>query len=254
MGTRNAPMRRLTPPTQPSPVIQVQEDGDNLIPFAKCSRVVSRSPPPSLPSQSLRLTPQRYGDIFWENLSQRPSPTWMEEHYIPPLLRATGCSQPGLYPPEGLPPPEMLCRRKRRRPHLVGTQQGPGGIPARVRAVTYHLEDLRRRQRIINELKKAQWGSPEATSEPLVPDEEGCEFPSTTKYPALEAERATYPWEEDHFLTPGRAQLLWSPWSPLGQEGSCLSRQLSSLPSYSTVTASRNPLYNPWGMELQPEE
>lgn len=136
----------------------------------------------------------------------------------------------------------------------MGTQQGPGGIPARVRAVTYHLEDLRRRQRIINELKKAQWGSPAATSEPLVPDEEGCEFPSTTKYPALEAERATYPWEEDHFLTPGRAQLLWSPWSPLGQEGSCLSRQLSSLPSYSTVTASRNPLYNPWGMELQPEE
>nr|XP_019570663.1 PREDICTED: protein INCA1 isoform X2 [Rhinolophus sinicus]XP_019570664.1 PREDICTED: protein INCA1 isoform X2 [Rhinolophus sinicus] len=168
--------------------------------------------------------------------------------------RATDCSQPGMYPPEGLPPPEMLCRRKRRRPHLAGMQQGPGGIPARVRAVTYHLEDLRRRQRIINELKKAQWGSSGVASEPLVPDEAGCGLPSTTEYPGLEEERASYPREEDHFLPPGRDQLLWSPWSPLGQEGSCLSRQLSSLPHYSSVTASRNPLYNLWGMKLQSEE
>lgn len=42
----------------------------------RCSRVVSRSPPSSLPFQSLRLTPQRYGDIFWENLRQRPR--WVE--------------------------------------------------------------------------------------------------------------------------------------------------------------------------------
>ncbi|KAM5215257.1 protein INCA1 isoform 2-T7 [Hipposideros larvatus] len=239
-------MRRLSPVTQPSPVMQVQEDGDNHIPFAKCSRVVRRSPTSSLPSQSLRLTPQHYGDI-WENLSQRPSPTWMEEQYIPPLL-------PGMYPPEGLPHPEMLCRRKRRRPHLAGMQQGSGGIPARVRAVTDHLEDLRRRQRIINELKKARWGSSGAASEPLVPDEAGCGLPSITEYPELEEERAPYPREEDHFLPPGRDQLLWSPWSPLGLEGSCLSRQQSSLPHYSTVTASRNPLYNLWGMEMQSEE
>nr|KAF6456496.1 inhibitor of CDK, cyclin A1 interacting protein 1 [Rousettus aegyptiacus] len=220
--------------------MQVQEDGDNFIPFAKCSRVVSRSPSPSLPSQSLRLTPQRYGDLFWENLSQRPSPTWMEEQYIPPLL--------------GLPRPEMLCRRKRRRSHLAGMQQGPGGNPARVRAVSYHLEDLRRRQRIINELKKAQWGSSGAASEPLVSDAVGCGFPSNTEYPGLEEEKATYPQAEDHFLSPHRAQLLCSPWSPLGQEGPCLSRQLSSLTPCSTVTISRNPLYNPWGMEMQSEE
>ncbi|XP_053766687.1 protein INCA1 [Desmodus rotundus] len=247
-------MKRLSPTTQPSLVVQVPEDGDNLIPFAKCSRVVSRSPPLSMPSQSLRLTPQHYRDIFWDDLSQRPSPTWMEEQYIPPLLRATGCSQTGMYPLEGLPPPEMLCRRKRRHPYLTGMQQGPGGIPARVRAVTYHLEDLKRRQRIINELKKAQWGSSGAVSEPLLSDEVGCRFPSTTEHSDLEKERATYPREEDHFLPPGKAQLLWSPWNPLVQEGSCLSRQLSSLPPYSTVTASRNPLYSPWGMELQSEE
>ncbi|XP_015997488.1 protein INCA1 isoform X2 [Rousettus aegyptiacus] len=243
----SAPMRRISPTTQPSPVMQVQEDGDNFIPFAKCSRVVSRSPSPSLPSQSLRLTPQRYGDLFWENLSQRPSPTWMEEQYIPPLL-------PGVYPPQGLPRPEMLCRRKRRRSHLAGMQQGPGGNPARVRAVSYHLEDLRRRQRIINELKKAQWGSSGAASEPLVSDAVGCGFPSNTEYPGLEEEKATYPQAEDHFLSPHRAQLLCSPWSPLGQEGPCLSRQLSSLTPCSTVTISRNPLYNPWGMEMQSEE
>ncbi|XP_066222338.1 protein INCA1 [Saccopteryx leptura] len=247
-------MKRLSPATQPSPVVHVHEDGGNLIPFAKCSRVVSRSLPSSLPSQSLRLTPQHYGDTFWDNLSQRPRPTWMEEQYIPSLLRSTDCSQSGVYSLEGLPPPETLCRRKRRRPYFAGMQQGPGGIPARVRAVTYHLEDLRRRQRIINELKKAQRYSSRAASEPLVPGEAGCRFPSTTEQSNLEEERATYPQEEDHFLPPARAQLLWSPWSPLVQEGSCLSRQLSSLPPYSTVTASRNPFYSAWGTEFQSEE
>ncbi|XP_060060240.1 protein INCA1 isoform X2 [Erinaceus europaeus] len=225
--------------------MQFQEDGDNHIPFAKCSRVVSRSPPHSLPSQSRRMTPQHYGDCFWENLSQRPSPAWMEEQYIPPWL-------PGVYRPEGLPPPEMLCRRKRRRSHLSAVQQAHGGIPARVRAVTYHLEDLRRRQRNVNELKKTQWGSSGPASEPLVLGKDGCGSPSTSQYSHLEEERATT--KEDYSLPPGRAQLLWSPWSPLGQEGSCVSGQLSSLAPYSTVTAYRNCLYNPGGMELQPEE
>ncbi|XP_062030818.1 protein INCA1 isoform X1 [Lepus europaeus] len=229
--------------------MQVQEYGDNLIPFAKCSRVVSRSPSPSLPSQSLvpRVLEmsQRYGDVFWENLSQRPSPTWMEEKYIPPTLRATGCSQPGLYPPEGLLPPEVLCRRKRKRPQLERMQHGPGSIPARVRAVTYHLEDIRKRQRTINELKKGQWGSSGAASEPLVLEEEDCGFPSTAGYSEL---------EEDHGLAPDSAQLLWSPWSPLGQEVSCSSRQWSSLAPFSAATARRDPFSRPWGMELESEE
>ncbi|KAI4533214.1 hypothetical protein MG293_016233 [Ovis ammon polii] len=168
-------MRRLNPASQPSPVMQVQEDADNLIPFAKCSRVVSRSPPPSLPSQSLGLMPQRYGDTFWENLSQRPR------------------------------------------------------------------------------LKKAQWGSSGAASGPLLVDSDGCGFPSTTEHPDREEERADYP-QENHFLISGRAQLLWSPWSPLGQEGSCLSRQLGSMGSFSAVTATRNPFYHPWLVELQSEE
>ncbi|XP_060060241.1 protein INCA1 isoform X3 [Erinaceus europaeus] len=173
------------------------------------------------------------------------NPAWMEEQYIPPWL-------PGVYRPEGLPPPEMLCRRKRRRSHLSAVQQAHGGIPARVRAVTYHLEDLRRRQRNVNELKKTQWGSSGPASEPLVLGKDGCGSPSTSQYSHLEEERATT--KEDYSLPPGRAQLLWSPWSPLGQEGSCVSGQLSSLAPYSTVTAYRNCLYNPGGMELQPEE
>ncbi|XP_023419336.1 protein INCA1 isoform X1 [Cavia porcellus] len=224
--------------------MQVQEDEENLIPFAKCSQVVSRSLPDSLLSQSLRPTPKCYGDTFWENLTRRSSPIWMEEQCLPPMLRTTGCSQPGLYPPGGLPPPEMLCRRKRKRPQLKGMQQGPGAIPARVRAVAYHLEDLRRRQRTINELKKAQWGISEAAPEPLEVHEESCEFLRPSEYPDLEKEEATYPQEEDHLTTPGRAQLLWSPWSPLGQEEACASRQLSSL-VYSTLTARGNPVYNP---------
>ncbi|XP_021093749.1 protein INCA1 isoform X2 [Heterocephalus glaber] len=191
--------------------MQVQEDEANLLPFAKCSRVVLRSPPASLPSQGLRLTPNRYGDIFWENLTQRPSRVWMEEQYIPSMLRATGCSQLGSCPPpEGLPPPEMLCRR-RRRPRLDRMQQGPGGIPARVRAVAYHLEDLRRRQRTINEIKKAQWGISEAAPEPLVVPEGGCGFLSTSQYPDLEKEKATYPQEEDHFIIPAALVSLESP-------------------------------------------
>ncbi|XP_025720102.2 protein INCA1 [Callorhinus ursinus] len=246
-------MRRLGPATQPSPV--VQENGDHLIPFAKCSRVVRRSAPPGLASQSLGLPPQRSGALFWKNLSQRPSPTWTEEQYTPPLLRATGCSQPGLYTLEGLPPPEVLCRRKRRRPRLAGMQQGPAGVPARVKAVTYHLEDLRRRQRLINEQKKAQWGSSGAASEPLALADDHRGVPNATAYRGPEEDRAAYPQEDGHPLTAGRPQLLWSPWSPLGRGGgSCLPRRLGSLASFSAVTASRKLLCKPWGMEVQSEE
>ncbi|XP_012787353.2 protein INCA1 isoform X1 [Sorex araneus] len=241
-------MRRLNPDTQPHSNIQMQENEENLIPFAKYSRVVSRTPPPSLPAQSLRLTPKHYGDFFWENISQRPSPTWMEEQYFPPQLRVSARSQLDLYRPEGLLPPEMLCRRKRRS-HLSGVRRGTGGTPARVRAVTYHLEDLRRRQRIINDMKEAQWGSSgaAAASVPLMLAEDDCGFPSATQCPDLEEERAPYPLEQDHHLTPGRAQLLWSPWTPLGHKGSHFSRCQASC---STGT----PLYNPWEPELQSEE
>ncbi|XP_032695866.1 protein INCA1 [Lontra canadensis] len=245
-----APARRPGPATRPA----VRDDGHKLIPFAKCSRVVRRSAPPGLSSQSPRLMPQRYGDLFWENLSQKPSPSWMEEQYTPPLQRATGCSQPGLYPPEGLPPPELLCRRKRRRPPLAGMQQGPGGIPARVRAVAYHLEDLRRRQRLINERKNAQWGSSGAASEPLALAHDRGGVPRATQYRGLEEERAAYPQEDGHPLTSGQPQLLWSPWSPLAQGGSCFPRRLGSLASYSAVRASRTLLCKPWGMEVRSEE
>lgn len=49
-------------------------------------------------------------------------------------------------------------------------------------------------------------------------------------------------------------QLLWSPWSPLDQGGSCLPRRLGSLASYSAVGASRTLLCKPWGMEVRSEE
>ncbi|XP_075847971.1 protein INCA1 isoform X2 [Microtus pennsylvanicus] len=229
-----------------------QEDGNNILPFAKSSRVVSRSSRCSQPSQSSRPMPQPYGDTFWENLSRRSSSNWMEEQYIPPMLRTTGYSQPGLHPLEGLPPPAKLWRRKRKKLHLERMQTGPGNIPARVRAVTYHLEDLRRRQRIINELKKAQWGSSEVPSElPQVP-EEGYGFLSTTEYLDMEEERGTDPQEENYLVTP-RDQLLWSPWTPLGQGGTYASGRLNSL-AHSTVTARRNPTYNPQRMELESEE
>lgn len=181
--------------------MQGQEDGDSILPFAKCSRVVSRFSPCSLPPQNRRPMPQPYGDAFWENLSQRSSSNWMVEQYIPPILRATDCSRPSLHPLEGLPPPEKLWRRKRKKLHLERMQKGPGSIPARVRAVTYHLEDLRRRQGIINELKRAQWGSSDATPE-LPALEEGFELLSTTKYFDVEEERATYPQKETYSVTP----------------------------------------------------
>ncbi|KAM4842865.1 protein INCA1 isoform 2-T3 [Thomomys bottae] len=205
-----APRRTFSPATQSNSVMQVQEDGDNLMPFAKCSKVVSRSTPLSLPSQSLKPMDQHYGDVFWENLSQSSSPNWMEEQYIPPKLTGISCSQPGLYPPEELPPPEILCRRKRRRLHLEKIHQRPGGIPARVRAVTYHLEDLRRRQRTINELKKAQWGSCRVASEALLLEAEGCGFPGPTENYDLEAKKATFLQEQSHSIDPDRAQVCWT--------------------------------------------
>ncbi|XP_031209362.1 protein INCA1 isoform X2 [Mastomys coucha] len=224
--------------------MQGQEDGDSILPSAKCSRVVSRFSPCSLPSKNSRPMSQLYGDTFWENLSQRSSSNWMVEQNIPPIL-------PGLHPLEGLPPPEKLWRRKRKKLHLERMQKGPGSIPACVRAVTYHLEDLRRRQRVINELKKAQWGSSDATPElPVL--EEDCELPSTTKYFDMVEERATYPPEETYFVTP-RDQLFWSPWTPVDQQGTYASGRLSSL-AYSTVTARKNPTYNPQRMELESEE
>ncbi|EDL12607.1 protein INCA1 isoform 1 [Mus musculus] len=231
--------------------MQGQEDGDSILPFAKCSRVVSRFSPCSLPPQNRRPMPQPYGDAFWENLSQRSSSNWMVEQYIPPILRATDCSRPSLHPLEGLPPPEKLWRRKRKKLHLERMQKGPGSIPARVRAVTYHLEDLRRRQGIINELKRAQWGSSDATPE-LPALEEGFELLSTTKYFDVEEERATYPQKETYSVTP-RDQLLWTPWTPVGQQGTYASGQLSSL-TYSTATARKNPVYDPQAMELESEE
>ncbi|VFV28898.1 protein inca1-like [Lynx pardinus] len=89
-------MRRLGPAAQPRPVVQGEDRADDLIPFAKCSRVVSRPAPPRLPSQSLTLMPQRYGDLFWESLSQRPSPTWTEEWHIPPSPITPVLSRSGL--------------------------------------------------------------------------------------------------------------------------------------------------------------
>ena len=60
--------------------------------------------------------------------------------------------------------------------------------------------------------------------------------------------------ERPPFLLFLSLQLLWSPWSPLGQGGSCLPRRLGSLASYSAATASRKLLCKPWGMEVQSEE
>ncbi|XP_051023189.1 protein INCA1 [Acomys russatus] len=232
--------------------MQGQEDGDSILPFAKCSRVVSRSSPCVLPFQNSRLMmPQPYGDAFWENLSQRSSSNWTVEQHVPPILRAPGCAQPGLHPLEGLPPPEQLWRRKRKRLHLEKMQKGPGSVPARVRAVTYHLEDLRRRQRISNELKMAQWGRCGGAPElPVL--EEDCGLFRTKTCRDVEGERAAGPQEENCFVTP-RDQLLWSPWTPVGQEGTYTSGQPSSL-AHSTVTAGRNPVYNPQRAELASEE
>lgn len=68
----------------------------------------------------------------------------------------------------------------------------------------------------------------------------------------MEEERATYPQKETYSVTP-RDQLLWTPWTPVGQQGTYASGQLSSL-TYSTATARKNPVYDPQAMELESEE
>ncbi|XP_044856398.1 protein INCA1 isoform X1 [Mauremys mutica] len=240
-----------------------------LVPFATQSKVVSRDEPNAdateLPTR--QRGPSDNADGFWSGLSQRPSPPWMEEYReASPLLRSSSAvrrpdaqtdagSWPALAIPQALPSPRELCRRrsgrlKRRRP-----------ANGSVMSVCYHLEDLKKRQSSIDQLKRLKWGgygSP-ASSEGL----EGAAVSLAEELQSgrdllsrLTKPRPSWLWEEDSFVScSGSGQRSCSPGEqpgiPEGRRGG------SSL----VATADRPqppgrclPQEAFWGFRYQPEE
>ncbi|XP_026514158.1 protein INCA1 [Terrapene carolina triunguis] len=130
------------------------------------SKMVSRYKPEAdtteLPTH--QRGPCYNADEFWSGLSQRPSPRWMEEYReTSPLLRSSSAvhrpnaqtdagSWPVLAVPQALPSPRELCRRRSGR--LKRKRLENGGVMS----VCYHLEDLKKRQSSIDQLKRLKWG------------------------------------------------------------------------------------------------
>ncbi|CAM4718943.1 protein INCA1 isoform X2 [Caretta caretta] len=138
----------------------------SFIPFAKQSKTVSRYKPES---NTMELPTHQRGpcyntDEFWSGLSRRPSPHWMEEYReASPLLRSSSAvhrpdaqtdagSWQVLAVPRALPSPRELCRRRSGRLKRKRLENGS------VMSVCYHLEDLKKRQSSIDQLKRWKWG------------------------------------------------------------------------------------------------
>ncbi|XP_032618839.1 protein INCA1 [Chelonoidis abingdonii] len=137
-----------------------------LGPFATQSKMVSRYEPKAdtteLPTH--QRGPSYNADEFWSELSQRPSPHWMEEYReTSPLLRSSSAvhrpnvqtdagSWHVLAIPQALPSPRELCRR--RSSQLKQKRLANGSVMS----VCYHLEDLKKRQSSIEQLKRLKWG------------------------------------------------------------------------------------------------
>ncbi|KAJ6654955.1 hypothetical protein lerEdw1_006426 [Lerista edwardsae] len=151
-------------------------DSSSLVPFAKQSRTVSRDQPNASSADFSNCN-------VWNKLGQQSnSSPWTEDYYnAPPLLTSGWAVQrPAKAEVESfpwqrissvqkLPPPKELCQRKKRglkRKSLASV---------RAVSVCYHLEELKRRQSNIDELKKAKWGG--LVPQPLSEEQEGVDHP-----------------------------------------------------------------------------
>ncbi|XP_069771734.1 uncharacterized protein [Narcine bancroftii] len=140
-----------------------KEENENFIPFVTCSKMVNRCEGQAEPSP---LCPPPLGTwgsgVDLEGLSQQGRPHLMEMYDKAPLPLLSGhaaerpdarldasCPNSGLML-ERLPSPRELYGRRRGRDR--SHRQRP------VLAVTCHLEELKRRQSCIDQLKALKWG------------------------------------------------------------------------------------------------
>ncbi|XP_062993612.1 protein INCA1 isoform X2 [Elgaria multicarinata webbii] len=185
---------------------------------------------------------------FWDRLSRQPSFHWMEEYHEAPPLLTSGCvaqrpagAEKGSFPwptistLQKLPSPKELCQRKKKGPK----QKKVDGV--RALSVLYHLEELKKRQSSIDELKKAKWG----VSEPQ-PFYEGAAAP-LTKAPCPEGSLSPssvlgtdeFCEELSVFNGPCHTQLLYPEWNPTMREQLAIPQE-SPIISYMMATQDRN--------------
>ncbi|XP_062845066.1 protein INCA1-like [Trichomycterus rosablanca] len=147
------------------------EQSDQFLSFAKRSREVHRQYETGVcvPSRILHHSPlTQYNDAFWEKIVQHPSEEspGIEPSFSSPVntfpreppelvcdytvVRGTKRSNLCL---ENLPTPSQLMSRKRK-----GGRRLKGDAAERqVTAVTQHIGELRRKQSIIDQMKKEKW-------------------------------------------------------------------------------------------------
>ncbi|XP_053115528.1 protein INCA1 [Hemicordylus capensis] len=150
----------------------MEGDGsDSLIPFIKQSKMVSRYQT-DVSSSELSI------GNFWDRHRQQPSSLWMEEYHKAHPLLTSSCvvqrpaeAEVDPFPwqvisaVQKLPSPKELCQRKKRGSKRKRLKN------VRALSVCYHLEELKRRQSSIDELKKATWGG--FVPQPFYEAEEG---------------------------------------------------------------------------------
>ncbi|XP_060112459.1 protein INCA1 [Heteronotia binoei] len=141
----------------------MEEDSNvSLIPYAKRSKMVSRN---TLEKDPNMASADCSHSDFWDRLIRQQSSHWMDEYHEAPSLLMSGCVAERPVEAEGgpfhwqvlsaeqkLPSPKELCRRKKKGAKQQRLEKGG------VLSVCYHLEELKRRQSSIDELKKAKWG------------------------------------------------------------------------------------------------
>ncbi|XP_075437390.1 uncharacterized protein LOC142475360 [Ascaphus truei] len=134
------------------------ESSEGEIPFAKRSRTVHRYQ--SEPVLSDSTHEERYGQQFWERLSRRQSscsmgtegPGLMSSYPVARQDVAWGSlPAPGQ---EKLPSPAELCGGKKKRQRMN---------ERRDMVMYYHLQDLRKKQSSIDQLKSLKWGGCETS-------------------------------------------------------------------------------------------
>ncbi|XP_077171499.1 protein INCA1 [Paroedura picta] len=236
---------------------EMEEDSDvPLIPYAKQSKMVSRYTLEEDPD--VASTDYSHSD-FWDRLVQQQSSHWMDEYHEAPSLLMSGCvaqrpveAEGGSFPwqvlptEQKLPSPKELCRRKKKGAKQQRMEKGG------VLSVCYHLEELKKRQSSMDELKKASW-----RRHPPQPFDEG---DSSSAAPHYGAPRKTflsmpgsaapfYGKEDPGFQRHSNEQLLYREWNSGPREPQRTPPE-SPVFSYPTAPVGRYPM----AAACEPEE